>query len=62
MENLFYYFWLLTSIKPKQRIILSKMVTVLIDTYNCIFLTHFSLVEEELDHKDNILQTRLNQQ
>ena len=26
----------------------------LIDTYNCIFLTHFSLDEAELDPKDNI--------
>lgn len=34
--------------------------TNLIDTYNYIFLTHFSLAGTELDPKDDIFQTRLN--
>ena len=45
---------------------LSKKIVVLTDTYiythNCIFLTHFSLIEAELDHKGNIFETRLTQQ
>ena len=68
MENLFYYFLLLTSIRPKQRMMLSKMIVVLTDTYmyiyihNCIFLINFSLIEPEPDQKDNIFEIQLTQQ
>lgn len=34
--------------------------TNLFDTYNYIFLTHFSLAGTELDPKNDIFQTRLN--
>ena len=38
MENFFYYFLLLTSIRPKQRMMLSKKIIVLTDTYIYIHL------------------------